>query len=78
MELAIICSRSGVRTRACRHLLYLLILITIGRSKTHLLTLYFLDSGAYADGFFSWLGLITTDFDWIHKVLNIQKWNSCD
>ena len=63
-----------MRTRAYRVLFSLLILIVVDRSKTHLLTLYFLDSGAYAEGFFSWLGLITTDYDWIHKVIRIQKW----
>ena len=54
-------------------LLSLLILITVDRSKTHLLTLYFLDSGAYDEGIFSWLSFLTTDYDWIHKVLQSQK-----
>ena len=38
------------------------------RSKTHLLTLYFLDSGAYATGTLDWLGLFHgTEYDWIHE-----------
>ncbi|KAF8892061.1 Metallo-dependent phosphatase-like protein [Infundibulicybe gibba] len=37
-------------------------------SKTHLLTLYFLDSGSYSKGFFDWWGFFTpTAYDWIHK-----------
>lgn len=78
MELAITCSRSGVRMRACRHFVVFLILITADRSKTHLLTLYFLDSGAYDEGIFSWLSFLTTDYDWIHKVLHPQRRNPCD
>ena len=38
------------------------------RSKTHLLTLYFLDSGAYAGGVLDWLGLFHgTEYDWIRE-----------
>lgn len=39
-----------------------------GRSKTHALTLYFLDSGSYSKGFFDWFGFFTpTEYDWIHQ-----------
>jgi len=38
------------------------------RSKTHLLTLYFLDSGAYSGGVLDWLGLFHGDeYDWIRE-----------
>lgn len=33
---------------------------------THLLTLYFLDSGAYSKGYLDWFGLHPTEYDWIH------------
>ncbi|KAF8347706.1 Metallo-dependent phosphatase [Amanita rubescens] len=47
---------------------YLLKVWSADASKTHLLTLYFLDSGAYSEGFFSWLGFTgSSDYDWIHK-----------
>jgi hypothetical protein len=36
------------------------------RSKTHLLTLYFLDSGAYAKKGWQWWK--PTEYDWIHGV----------
>ncbi|PAV20053.1 Metallo-dependent phosphatase [Pyrrhoderma noxium] len=37
-------------------------------SKMHLLTLYFLDSGAYSKGFFDWFGLFhPTEYDWIRE-----------
>ncbi|KAF8266128.1 Metallo-dependent phosphatase-like protein [Lactarius quietus] len=36
-------------------------------SKTHLLTLYFLDSGAYAAGIFSWFGFFPTEYDYLHQ-----------
>lgn len=38
-----------------------------GRSKTQLLTLYFVDSGAYSEGMWSWFGFIATEYDWIHE-----------
>lgn len=39
------------------------------RSKTHLLTLYFLDSGSYSKGVFDWFGFfIPTEYDWIRQV----------
>ena len=38
-------------------------------SKTQLLTLYFLDSGAYANGKWDLFGLFHgTEYDWIHSV----------
>ena len=44
-------------------------LIPVGSSMTHLLTLYFLDSGAYSKGFLDWFGYFTpTEYDWIHTV----------
>ena len=37
-------------------------------SKTHLLTLYFLDSGAYAKSWFEITGIThSLDYDWIHQ-----------
>jgi len=37
-------------------------------SKTHLLTLYFLDSGTYSDGTWDWFGWFHgTDYDWIRQ-----------
>ncbi|KAJ7720584.1 Metallo-dependent phosphatase-like protein [Mycena maculata] len=37
-------------------------------SKTHLLTLYFLDSGSYSKGFYNFWGLFTpTAYDWIRQ-----------
>lgn len=39
---------------------------------THLLTMYFLDSGAYSKGFMNWFGFfVPTEYDWIHQVRNI-------
>ena len=39
------------------------------RSMTHLLTMYYLDSGAYSKGFMNWFGFfIPTEYDWIHQV----------
>jgi len=38
------------------------------RSKTHLLTLYFLDSGSYVSGVLDWLGLFHgSEYDWIRE-----------
>jgi hypothetical protein len=38
------------------------------RSKMHLLTLYFLDSGSYSSGFFNIWGLFTpTEYDWVRQ-----------
>ncbi|KAJ6518748.1 Metallo-dependent phosphatase-like protein [Mycena sanguinolenta] len=37
-------------------------------SKTHLLTLYFLDSGSYSRGFYNFWGILTpTAYDWIRQ-----------
>jgi hypothetical protein len=39
------------------------------RSKMHLLTLYFLDSGSYSKGVLDWFGFfIPTEYDWIRQV----------
>jgi hypothetical protein len=37
-------------------------------SKTQLLTLYFLDSGAYSAGYLDWLGAHPTAYDWIRDT----------
>ncbi|KAI0315885.1 Metallo-dependent phosphatase [Amylostereum chailletii] len=48
---------------------YVLKVWSADASKTHLLTLYFLDSGAYSKGIVDWLGFVTpTEYDWIHQV----------
>ncbi|KAK1221102.1 Phosphatase dcr2 [Marasmius sp. AFHP31] len=37
-------------------------------SKTHILTLYFLDSGSYSKGVFDWFGFFRgTEYDWIRQ-----------
>lgn len=36
------------------------------RSMMHLLTMYFLDSGAYSKGYLDWFGVHPTAYDWIH------------
>jgi len=47
---------------------YVLKLLSADASKTHLLTLYFLDSGAYASGYLNWLGFLQpTEYDYIHQ-----------
>ncbi|KAI0917949.1 hypothetical protein AcV5_002750 [Taiwanofungus camphoratus] len=47
---------------------YLLKVMSADSSKTHLLTLYFLDSGSYSKGFLNWFGLfVPTEYDWIHQ-----------
>jgi len=47
---------------------YILKVLSADPSKTHLLTLYFLDSGAYAKNAYDWLGLTkTVEYDWIHS-----------
>ena len=46
---------------------YVLKVSSADASKTHLLTLYFLDSGAYAAGFFSWFGFFPTEYDYLHQ-----------
>ncbi|KAH0582874.1 putative inactive purple acid phosphatase 29 [Termitomyces sp. J132] len=46
---------------------YVLKVLSADSSKTHLLTLYFLDSGAYAKGYLDFFGFIPTEYDWIHE-----------
>jgi len=47
---------------------YVLKVKSADASKTHLLTLYFLDSGSYVSGIMDWLGLFHgTEFDWIRE-----------
>ncbi|TFK29749.1 phosphatase DCR2 [Coprinopsis marcescibilis] len=47
---------------------YVLKVRSADASKTHLLTLYFLDSGAYSKGFIDWFGFFNpTEYDWIRK-----------
>lgn len=44
-------------------------LMLVGSSMTHLLTLYFLDSGSYSKGYLDWFGyFFPTEYDWIHTV----------
>lgn len=39
-------------------------------SKTHILTLYFLDSGSYAKGTWDFFGMFHgTEYDWLHQVM---------
>lgn len=48
---------------------YVLKVLSADASKTHLLTMYFLDSGSYSKGFIDWFGFFTpTEYDWIHEV----------
>ncbi|KAJ7504439.1 Metallo-dependent phosphatase-like protein [Mycena galericulata] len=47
---------------------YVLKVKSADASKTHLLTLYFLDSGSYSKGFYNFWGLFTpTAYDWIRQ-----------
>ncbi|KAF9005947.1 Metallo-dependent phosphatase-like protein [Cyathus striatus] len=47
---------------------YVLKVMSADPSKTHLLTLYFLDSGSYSKGFPEWFGFFTsTEYDWIRQ-----------
>jgi predicted MPP superfamily phosphohydrolase len=47
---------------------YVLKVLSADASKTHLLTLYFLDSGAYAAGIIDWFGFLrATEYDYIHQ-----------
>ncbi|KAH8979165.1 Metallo-dependent phosphatase [Lactarius hatsudake] len=46
---------------------YVLKVLSADASKTHLLTMYFLDSGAYAAGFFDWLGFWPTEYDYLRQ-----------
>jgi len=47
---------------------YVLRVSSADASKTHLLTLYFIDSGAYAAGLIDWFGFfLPTEYDYIHQ-----------
>ncbi|EPT01283.1 hypothetical protein FOMPIDRAFT_1023369 [Fomitopsis schrenkii] len=47
---------------------YVLKVKSADASMTHLLTMYFLDSGAYSKGFMNWFGFfVPTEYDWIHQ-----------
>ncbi|KAF9234987.1 Metallo-dependent phosphatase-like protein [Melanogaster broomeanus] len=47
---------------------YVLKVKSADRSMTHLLTLYFMDSGAYSKGYLDWFGyFFPTEYDWIHE-----------
>ncbi|KAF9815990.1 hypothetical protein IEO21_04240 [Rhodonia placenta] len=47
---------------------YVLKVKSADASMTQLLTLYFLDSGAYSTGFWDWFGFfVPTEYDWIHQ-----------
>ena len=47
---------------------YVLKIMSADASKTHLLTLYFLDSGAYSAGIIDWFGFLRpTEYDYIHQ-----------
>lgn len=47
---------------------YVLKVKSADASKTHLLTLYFLDSGSYSKGVLDWFGFfIPTEYDWIRQ-----------
>ncbi|EGO20526.1 hypothetical protein SERLADRAFT_476793 [Serpula lacrymans var. lacrymans S7.9] len=47
---------------------YVLKVKSADASMTHLLTLYFLDSGSYSKGYLDWFGFFTpTEYDWIHE-----------
>lgn len=47
---------------------YVLKVSSADASKTHLLTLYFLDSGSYSRGFRDWFGFFyPTEYDWIRQ-----------
>ncbi|TFK39994.1 Metallo-dependent phosphatase-like protein [Crucibulum laeve] len=47
---------------------YVLKVKSADASKTHLLTLYFLDSGSYSKGFLDFFGFFTpTEYDWIRQ-----------
>ncbi|EGN95034.1 hypothetical protein SERLA73DRAFT_125374 [Serpula lacrymans var. lacrymans S7.3] len=52
---------------------YVLKVKSADASMTHLLTLYFLDSGSYSKGYLDWFGFFTpTEYDWIHEVSTID------
>ncbi|KAG6331867.1 hypothetical protein ID866_7223 [Astraeus odoratus] len=46
---------------------YVLKVRSADSSATHLLTLYFVDSGSYSSGYFDWFGYFwPSEYDWIH------------
>ncbi|KAG6857449.1 hypothetical protein H0H87_003516 [Tephrocybe sp. NHM501043] len=47
---------------------YILKVLSADASKTHLLTLYFLDSGSYTKGYWDFFGFIPTAYDWIREA----------
>ena len=48
--------------------LFVVVSDTVLSSKTHIFTLYFLDSGSYSKGKFDFFGFFTpTEYDWIHQ-----------
>ena len=69
MGLGIMCSKFSVLTRELNISAFVQsLLIFHTSSKTHILTLYFLDSGSYAEGMLDWLGFVQSDdYDWIHQ-----------
>ena len=70
MGWAITCSKSRVVIRESYDALCKAhSLLTAGRrSKTHLLTLYFLDSGSYYQGVLDWWGIFrATEYDYIRE-----------
>ncbi|RDB23740.1 putative inactive purple acid phosphatase 29 [Hypsizygus marmoreus] len=47
---------------------YVLKVMSADASKTHILTLYFVDSGSYSRGYWDWFGFfIPTEYDWIRE-----------
>ncbi|KIJ20637.1 hypothetical protein PAXINDRAFT_165536 [Paxillus involutus ATCC 200175] len=47
---------------------YVLKVRSADHSRTHLLTLYFMDSGAYSKGYLDWFGyFFPTEYDWIRE-----------
>jgi hypothetical protein len=60
-------SRAQIGASDTRDGVYALMLV--GSSMTHLLTLYFMDSGSYSKGYLDWFGyFFPTEYDWIHTV----------
>ena len=82
MGLGIMCSRFSVLTRELNISAFVQLLIFHTSSKTHILTLYFLDSGSYAEGILDWLGFVQSDdYDWIHQSQIdwfLQESGTCD
>ncbi|KAG6891215.1 hypothetical protein C0995_008467 [Termitomyces sp. Mi166 len=57
---------------------YVLNVLSADPSKTHLLTLYFLDSGAYAKGYWDFFGFIPTEYDWIREVKRANEFDKSE